>query len=324
MASEPPAEILLSGPLFIGVLLNWALLGALVTQLYDYHTYFKNSDRPAVKFLVYFVSTVEFLQTAFITHTVWEQLVATRDPAALRSSPWSAATTPILNGIVSACVQGFFAWRIWLFETKYIGRVIAVIIVMIAFMQLSASIAVSVIFTLISRDITNLARLTRAAQVWLAGSFVCDLIIAIAMVIILLKARLETHSASTSSMLNNLIVNTLETGAITAVLALAQLILYQLFPRIYLHIAIEFVLGRLYCNVLLAALNGRGRRRARAANERFDLSSINFNHETEADGGFTAGRRKRGAVGNRREIGNREVADATAAAGTTTDEVWLK
>lgn len=48
------------------------------------------------------------------------------------------------------------------------------------------------------------------------------------------------------SLLNNLIINTIETGAITAVLALIQLVLCGVCPGGYMHVTVEFVLGRLY------------------------------------------------------------------------------
>jgi hypothetical protein len=48
------------------------------------------------------------------------------------------------------------------------------------------------------------------------------------------------------SLLNNLIISTIETGAITAVLALIQLVLYKVYPSNYMHVTVEFVLGRLY------------------------------------------------------------------------------
>ncbi|KAJ7902570.1 Dbl homology domain-containing protein [Mycena olivaceomarginata] len=47
------------------------------------------------------------------------------------------------------------------------------------------------------------------------------------------------------SLLNNLIISTIETGAITAVLALIQLVLYKVYPSNYMHVTVEFVLGRL-------------------------------------------------------------------------------
>ncbi|KAJ7112896.1 hypothetical protein C8R44DRAFT_881948 [Mycena epipterygia] len=288
MAEDP---ILLVGPLFIGTILNWALLGALVIQLYNYYSYFRITDRIFVKILVYSVATLEFCQTAFITHVVWQQVISQwGDFTVLATSPWTSSATPVLNGVVSAIVQCFFAWRIWVFEKQAYGLVIAVIVVLIALMQCAAAIAVGVEFSLLSRDLSRIGQLTHAAETWLARSFVCDTIIAVALTII------RSYSKATYSLLNNLIVNTIETGAITAVLALTQLILFEVFPATLLHVALEFIVGRLYANVLLATLNGR--HRAKKLNETVNINSIQVQRETEMDV-FASGRRPPNSIAGR-------------------------
>ncbi|KAF8137822.1 hypothetical protein K438DRAFT_1947105 [Mycena galopus ATCC 62051] len=265
--SEPTPQILLAGPLFVGVILNWALLGALMIQIYDYHSHFR-SDRRPVRLLVHFVSTVELVQTGFITHTAWWHLVNNwGKPNGLLDVPWTSTYIPVLNGIASASVQIFYAWRIWLFESKSlelfeiksICRLSAVLIVMTALTQFSAAIWVAVEFLRAAQNIASIALINSAAETWLVGSFVCDIMITFTMVFILLSVRRQSNSKRTVSLLNNLIVSTVETGAITAVLALTQLVLYKTSPTTYMHVTIEFVLGRLYCNVLLATLNGRHR-----------------------------------------------------------------
>jgi hypothetical protein len=46
------------------------------------------------------VFLVELLQTAMVTHTSWITLVADWDDVnALSRTPWSSASTPILNGV---------------------------------------------------------------------------------------------------------------------------------------------------------------------------------------------------------------------------------
>ncbi|KAF7361158.1 hypothetical protein MSAN_01147600 [Mycena sanguinolenta] len=289
--SEVP-QTLLAGPLvnsvFVGVVLNWALLGALIIQLYDYHSHFQSRDRLPVRILVHSVSVIELVQTGFITHVAWWHLV--RNWGKSNDLPWTGIYIPILNGLASASVQGFYAWRIWLFEMKSLGmfgvksivRVSAVVIVLTALTQFSASIWVGVQFERASRDITKIALIRAPAETWLIGSFVCDLLIAVTMVAILVSARRLSSTKRTMFIINNLIINTVETGAVTAVLALTELILYELSPNTYMHIAVEFILGRLYCNVLLAALNGRARETGETDRDLANVTSVNFHPETEA------------------------------------------
>ncbi|KAJ6452273.1 hypothetical protein C8R45DRAFT_1223599 [Mycena sanguinolenta] len=305
--SEP--QTLLAGPLFVGVILNWALFGSLVIQLYDYHSHFRSRDRLIVKVLVHWVSTIELVQTVFCTHTAWWLLV--KNWGISDGLPWTGTYIPILNGLASASVQGFYALqvfhqtvvvlfliicgrRIWQFEIrfldmfgiKYIVKMSAVVIVLIALTQFAAGVWVAVEFIRASRNIADIALINAPAETWLIGSFICDLLIAVVMVFLLMTVRRGSNNKRTMLMINNLIVNTVETGAVTAVLALVELILYETSPDTYMHIAVEFVLGRLYCNVLLAALNGRARETDRVPDRKLgNVTSVNFQSGTEMSSG---------------------------------------
>ncbi|KAK7017590.1 hypothetical protein R3P38DRAFT_2716095 [Favolaschia claudopus] len=279
--SEPPPQILLAGPLFVGVILKWALLGALVIQIYDYQAYFRRTDRTAIRILVHFVGALEIIQAVLVSHTTWWHLVENwGKPNGLLTAAWSGTYIPILNGIAAGSVQGFFAWRIWLFESKSVGRLSSALIVLTATIQLAGAIWVAVEFTHASRNIARIDLIESAAETWLAGSFVCDVIITVSMVLILVSARRKTQSSNTLSLLNKLIISTIETGAITAFLALIQLVLYKVHPNNYLHVAIEFILGQVYSNVLVAALNGRRHRDTGQDTAAFH-TTIKFRNETE-------------------------------------------
>ncbi|KAF8177934.1 hypothetical protein K438DRAFT_1978250 [Mycena galopus ATCC 62051] len=266
----------ITGPLFIGTFLTWALLGSLTIQLYDYHNTSRRSDRVAIQILVYGVFIVELLQTSLITHSNWVTLIAKwGNTAAIADTPWSSTTTPVINGFVAACVQCFFAWRIWTLSRTTVARATTALIVAVAAMQLAASAAVTGEYTLLNRDYSRLLSVSRAAETWLAGSLVCDSVIAIAMVIILIQAQHRSRFKSTETILNRLIINTIETGAITAGLALIELILFHVYPSDFYHVTLEYVLGRMYSNVLLASLNGRHRSRTAHRNAVNTFGTIN-------------------------------------------------
>ncbi|KAJ7685833.1 hypothetical protein B0H17DRAFT_1073044 [Mycena rosella] len=284
-----PTQVVLTlaGPLFIGVILVWALLGSLIIQLYDYHNTSRSSDRLWVQILVYMVFLLDLLQTVLITQSSWIALIVNwGDATALINTPWSSATTPLLNGLLAACVQCFFAWRIWQLTHSTIGRGIAIVIVALALMQLAAAAAVTAEYTLFNRDYSRLPELSHADDTRLIGNFICDTVIATSMVIILAKAHRQSHFKATETLLNRLIVNTIETAAITAGVTLLTLILFKVSPATYYDIVTDYVSGRIYSNVLVATLNGRHR-------SRNGLSSINnfgtvdFAHGTEMNT-FTA------------------------------------
>ncbi|KIJ28091.1 hypothetical protein M422DRAFT_71487, partial [Sphaerobolus stellatus SS14] len=96
--SAPPVPVNLAatfepftGPLLIGALFNYLLLGGLILQVYDYHVSFASRDRKFIKVMVYFVLLLEISQTAFITHMIYEPLVKNwGNPNGVTTSPWSA------------------------------------------------------------------------------------------------------------------------------------------------------------------------------------------------------------------------------------------
>jgi len=111
---------------------------------------------------------------------------------------------------------------------------------------------------------------------------ICDVIIAAAMIFFL--SRSNTDLASTNRLLKKVIRHTVETGAVTAVGALACLILFVAFPNRLYVVAIAFPLDKLYSTALLAQLNGR--------KEAVDLSEVTVEFASLESGGVF-GRKKK-------------------------------
>ncbi|KAJ8516424.1 hypothetical protein ONZ45_g6249 [Pleurotus djamor] len=246
----------LIGPLFIGIILNWFLLGILVIQFYNY---FKDgyNDNIIIKLMVVVVMILDALQTVFTTHLCWALLVESwGHPEAVFSPPWSAATLPIMSGLISGIVQFFFAWRILRLKSNWITRGIVALICLVALMQAIAAIVGSVKVA-ISGNLASPSELFSYFTIWLVGSFVDDFIIAITMYTILAFAVRSTISKETGSHVQRIMYLTVQTGAITAAAALVELILFLHFKSNNLHNVPALLLGKLYSNVMLASLNSR-------------------------------------------------------------------
>ncbi|KIJ28083.1 hypothetical protein M422DRAFT_270661 [Sphaerobolus stellatus SS14] len=245
----------------IGALFNYLLLGGLILQVYDYHVSFASRDRKFIKVMVYFVLLLEISQTAFITHMIYEPLVKNwGNPNGVTTSPWSAPIPNIGNALTALIVQLFFAWRIWIFSKSVQARSVAIFLALLTTMQFGASIAVSVKYYQLDLEVAKLGALKSAVIVWLSASFSCDVISSIAMTTLLFLIKRETPFSTSKDLLNSLIATTVETGSITAVLALVQLVCFLTGSETnYSFLAIEFALGRLFANVLMATLSGRNR-----------------------------------------------------------------
>ncbi|KAF8879589.1 hypothetical protein BD779DRAFT_1474237 [Infundibulicybe gibba] len=113
-----------------------------------------------------------------------------------------------------------------------------------------SSIAVTVQYTLLGRDLTKAREFYVAATTWLGASLVCDFTIAVTMLYLLIRAKLQSSLRSTETLVNRLIVSTIETGTATAAVTCLELVFYLKFPDTALYLM-------QYSNVFLATLNGR-------------------------------------------------------------------
>ncbi|KIJ24194.1 hypothetical protein M422DRAFT_77185 [Sphaerobolus stellatus SS14] len=127
----PPNIVQLTGPLALGYMFNWALLGALSIQTYIYYLAFPNDRLLPTKGLVLFVYIYEIVQTVLSTRDAFRNFgYGYGDLNNLNQVGWLWFSVPLMTGIISAIAQIFYAWRIWLLSHKpYIPSIIALIAV---------------------------------------------------------------------------------------------------------------------------------------------------------------------------------------------------
>ncbi|KAF8880661.1 hypothetical protein BD779DRAFT_1548268 [Infundibulicybe gibba] len=214
-----------TGPIFVGLILNWCLLGCLVVQVYIYYLS-SRGDRAGLKFLVCFVSILDMAQTGVATEYAWRLLVVYNHPFDEPDDPEVSIYLPMINGIISAAVQVFFAWRIWSLNRALAGRVAAIFISLIALMQaLSCIIAPNIPVDPLPDSGGPIYLVT---LLWLVSNVVGDILIAAFMLYTLRKARCQSLSQGVETILSRLMVNTIETGVITAIVASLGLVLFLL------------------------------------------------------------------------------------------------
>ncbi|KAF7367187.1 hypothetical protein MSAN_00978700 [Mycena sanguinolenta] len=255
MARGGEPFLLLTGPLFIGSLFNWSLLGTLVIQTYIYYSSgFKDSKW--IKGLVIVTLSLDIVQTVFTIHAVWQILIlGWGNPATFVELPWTAYTFPVMSGAVAALVQFFFSWRIWVLGRNKIAYVVATVIDLVAVMQMVSGLVAGIQTAYI--PIERVGELTPQFTIWLAGSFSADVIIVVSMLWILHVNK--GGIAATDGLIDRLMVRVIHSGAITAVAAGVELILYKRLSSTFVHDTPALFLGKLYSNVLLANLNTRRR-----------------------------------------------------------------
>ncbi|KII88017.1 hypothetical protein PLICRDRAFT_42607 [Plicaturopsis crispa FD-325 SS-3] len=252
---------LVEAPYLFGPLVNWALLGCLSLQVYTY-SISSSRDRRGLKLLVYGVYLLDVAQTAFATYCAWVQLIlGPHGFGSVEELIWAVSVLILFAGIVSFVVQCFFARRIWILKNTPAMHVVAVCIFVLAVVQC--------IFALASASLTFETAKLKANQtvevpmIWLASSFLCDILISGSLFHILTGARAQTPFKAMESLLTRLSATAVQTGCITAVPAGLQLVAATLdkLPADnggnQWYYFFTFVLGKLYSNMLLASLNAR-------------------------------------------------------------------
>jgi len=178
--------------------------------------------------------------------------------------------------------QTLYAYRIHVFSKS---RVIPCLIVLIALIS-SIGAFISAAYAANASNITLLQthRNSAAIGVWCGASAVCDITIAVCMTYYLTKS--DTGFRKTHVIITRLTRLTIETGSLTAVTALATLILFIVLPQRIYYSTLATILEKLYANSILAVLNSRikivGGRGTHPSDVDEMISAVRFNHSTVA------------------------------------------
>lgn len=252
----PPDILVIVGPLLLGGLFSFCLYGISIVQLYIYYLSFPG-DMLWIQITVYMLFVLDTFQSTVTCALTWSAMCSGWGrPEALEVPGWGFSAIPAVSGIVSAWVQCFFAWRIYVLGK---WRLIPVAIVMLALAQASGGLAAGIRFVPL-KFVTELHVVYPMVCVWLGGSALVDVLVAVSMVYLLYAAKKNADGNNrTERMLTRLIRMTVETGVVTAAAASLDLGLFLGFRNNNLHTLLAFMLCKLYTNSLMASLNSRSR-----------------------------------------------------------------
>ncbi|KAL0958473.1 hypothetical protein HGRIS_000612 [Hohenbuehelia grisea] len=152
---------------------------------------------------------------------------------------------------VSTPIQIFFAWRIKVITQSYWA---AVLVALLALVSLGGGVWTSVMIGIIKR-FARKPELHTPALVWFLSACVADVIITISLCRSL--SQRKTGMAVTDDILNKIIRMTVQTGMITAIAAVGDVVFFMVFPRAALNFLWDLALSKLYVNCLLSTLNAR-------------------------------------------------------------------
>ncbi|KAI0325099.1 hypothetical protein GY45DRAFT_1375029 [Cubamyces sp. BRFM 1775] len=273
------------GAVLLGTCFGLILYGLTSHQTYRYFRLYPN-DVPIIKALVIVLMSLETFHTALCIHMCYYYLTTNYfNPLALLSGVWSLRLLPVVTGTVIFVCHGFYARRVYL-----IGGLYRPLVVVIAGFMLGELAFV------IAATTESFVQATFAAwerYTWLiSAGFGCavgaDLVLTTSLILVLHRSR--TGFKSTDSMIDILIIYTINTGLLTGIFSLLSLIFAVVEPSNLIYVALNMVSTRSYANSVLAVLNSRRslveRRFAQLDAGTFGMSALDS--DTKRPGGSDA------------------------------------
>ncbi|KAF8207943.1 hypothetical protein K438DRAFT_348102 [Mycena galopus ATCC 62051] len=245
---------LLFGPMLIGVVLNTMLYGVMSVQMLAYYQRFTHDSR-WIRYFMLYLFLVETVGVIVELGIIYDPLIIQYgQEAAILISPKLLPGDSLVIAIVSSPIQMFAAWRISVITGS---RIFPGIIFLLSLGSFGAGVTMSIVVGL-NPDFQDFANFEWVVTLWLILSAVCDIVIAVGMSYALYMRK--TGFSAVDGQINRIIRLTVETGSLTAVTALVDVILFLGFPKTAMNFIVDFPLSNLYTCSMLAMLNSREQR----------------------------------------------------------------
>ncbi|KAF9491726.1 hypothetical protein BDN71DRAFT_1452425 [Pleurotus eryngii] len=245
-----PSAKLLFGPMLIGVFFNTILYGVLVVQVLLYFQTYK--DSAWIRFFILYLFVLETCNTVFDIAMMYEPLILNfGTPDAITYFPTMIAADPIITVAIATPIQFFVAWRISIISRSWL---MPALICIIGVISLAGGIWTCITVATI-RVFSRKPELHWPALTWLLASAIADALITSTLVYSLYKRK--TGFKDTDSVIERVIRFTIQTGLITALFAILDVVFFLVSPHTTLNFIWDLALGKLYSNVLMSTLNSR-------------------------------------------------------------------
>ncbi|KAJ7145318.1 hypothetical protein C8R43DRAFT_1108565 [Mycena crocata] len=249
----PPNIGSIAASQLIGSLLNYLLYGVLAVQVYVYRLSFPN-DKASIKWMVYLILLAETVMTALNGVDIYYWFAAGfGDIVGFAKPRISPAYTPIMGSVMALVVQFFFCYRIYIIKRE--ALYFCIFIALVSGLQAAGGIGGGIAAYLSANEEHDHIRII-FVYLWLIGDVIADVFIAGAMTYLLLKASRQQHK-QTNDIVKRIVRLTIETNALSTVVAIVSLILFYGTPNTTYFICPTMVLAKLYANTLLVTFNNR-------------------------------------------------------------------
>lgn len=249
------------GPVLIGALSNWLLLGVLTMQVYVYYLCFP-SDYWWIKLSAYGLYLFELGQTLLVTELAWTDLCAGWGiKSTLVHIDWGFSMTPIANGLIACWVQIYFAWRVSALGHNTFWKSVAAVILVFSVTHVTIAVISGVKLHALGHlnsSSKSVAEVQNLFYMYLSAGAISNFVVAASMLYFFISTkRMMAWNKGFDRRITKLIRSAFETGALCSATAFIDLAIYVHFGHNLIHVAIVMVLSKLYSNALMSSLNSR-------------------------------------------------------------------
>jgi len=242
------------GALFVGFASACCIYGILVSQIY---TYFVNYplDKPIYKAVVVLILLLETADQAIIGQIYYHYGISNfSNSAALVEGTqiWAFILQQTIGSIVGFIVKIAFGLRVWRFSERNIFITGIIMILSLGNMSLAAVFTVK---SFMLPTVFAAVKIRVLGTTSLGVGVLTDITTALSLCYFLNKLRTGYHQSDT--LVSSLIKYAINTGALTSVVSVTTVVLYNTMPSNLIFIAVFFVLSKLYAISFMATLNTR-------------------------------------------------------------------
>ncbi|TFK98158.1 hypothetical protein BDV98DRAFT_606972 [Pterulicium gracile] len=241
------------GAYLLGTFISTALFGVTCLQTFMYYTSYP-ADKVGLKLMVGVLLVLETLHSIFNIHGCYHYFVINYfHPPALLLVVWSAIASVPVTVIIIFVVRTFYVHRLYIVSKKNWKLTIFMMVLVVA------ATGTGITYTVIGYQSHYLKDLVYAplfyAKVAFTLAVTTDTLTAVLLTYYLHKGR--TGRRRSDTLINRLIILTVNNGTLTTVLNVVSLVFVFSQPAGLVHFATYMVVGNTYTNSMLATLNAR-------------------------------------------------------------------
>ncbi|KIP04466.1 hypothetical protein PHLGIDRAFT_120685 [Phlebiopsis gigantea 11061_1 CR5-6] len=239
------------GAVLIGGFSAAIFYGVMCVQTYTFFQRF-TKEGPFLKYSVWLLWILDTVHMGFVIHPIYYYMVTNyANPLPLLQGliPWSIPAGVLTSATVDFIVQVCYTYRVWVLSNKNKALTYPLAVMVVGFYVIAMVYGIRALFL---PNFVEYTRINWFLYLAFGLDIIADFYIAVVLCYFLYRSRYRLPR-KTTSIINVLIIYTVNTGLITSFICLACVITHASMPDNFIFIGIYLNLAGLYENSLMAS-----------------------------------------------------------------------